>query len=85
MEKSGNMPKFEEATRKEKAKELLTTPVLEVHKPAETVRNLGLALKPVDYADSVAKADLNMQLAKKSDNLNPNLATDFLKVLEGLK
>ena len=86
MEKSGSMPKIIEAPKREKAKELLTRPVLEAHKPVETMQNLGLALKTTsDYTGNIANADLNLQLAKKSDGLNQNLPGDFLKVLEGLK
>lgn len=86
MEKSGRMSRFIEAPKKEKAKELLTRPVLEVHKPVEIMQNLGLALNITpDYTGNIANADLNIQLAKKSDNLNQNLPSDFLKVLEGLK
>lgn len=86
MEKSGYMPKMIEVPKKEKAEELLKTPVLEVHKPVETMKTLGTAFKITpDYSSNTGIADLNLQVAKKSDNLNQNLPGDFLKVLEGLR
>jgi len=86
MEKSGNMPKIIEMPKEEKAKKLLKTPVLEAHKPVETMKNLGSALGITpDYSSNTAIADLKLQMAKKSDNLNQNLPGDFLKVLEGLR
>lgn len=80
------MPKIIEMPEKKKTKELLTTPVLEVHKPVETMKNLGNAFKITpDYSSNTSIADLNLQIAKKSDNLNQNIPGDFLKVLEGLR
>jgi len=80
------MPKTIEMPKKEKTTELLTTPVLEMHKPVETMKNLGTAFKITpDYLGNIANADLILQIAKKSDNLTQNLPGDFLKVLEGLR
>ena len=79
------MAKVVEAKIEKKAEELLTKPVLKMHNPAESMRNIGNAIRNTPDFGNVHEMDKKLGLTKKFGGLNQDVPGEFLKILENLE